>query len=209
MRYHRAVAGRASAQAALETRRSIVRAAADLTSVEGLESVSIGRLASILEMSKSGVIGQFGSKENLQLATVELVFAVFVERVWEPVRHLEPGLPRLLGVCRSWVTYAADPPYPGGCPVDQMTYDVDGRTGAVHDRLAEGRAQWRRTLVREVRRAVEAGDLPPSTDPEQVVFALRAIVSGITPSRALDGDAPLEQWALTAIRAVLGLPPQR
>lgn len=201
------MAGRASAQAALETRQAILRAAAELTSVEGLDSISIGRLAETLGMSKSGVIGQFGSKENLQLATVELVFDIFVERVWEPVQHLEPGLPRLLGICRSWVEYAANPPYSGGCAVEQMTYDFDGRPGAVHDRLAEGTGRWRKTLVREIRTAVERGELPASTDPEQAAFGLKAIAAGITPSRTMDGDAPIRQWALTAMRAVLGLPP--
>ena len=71
------MAGRSSAQAALATRHNVLKAAADLASVEGLDSVTIGRLAGVLEMSKSGVIGQFRTKEALQVETVELVFADF------------------------------------------------------------------------------------------------------------------------------------
>jgi len=201
------VAGRASAQAAQETRRAILHAAAELTSLEGLDSISIGRLADSLSMSKSGVIGQFGSREQLQLATVQAVFDVFIERIWMPVRDLTPGLPRLLALIEAWVDHAAAPPYAGGCAVAQMTYDFDDRPGAVRDLLAEGRTAWRQRLAKEITRAREAGDLPDHIDSEQAAFAINAVVTGITPARALDGDVPVRAWAVVAIRALLGLPP--
>lgn len=202
------MAGRASAQAALDTRQSILEAAADLASVEGLDTISIGRLAAGLGMSKSGVIGQFGSKENLQLATVEYAQQRFVELVWAPVAHHEPGLVRLRALCRSWVDYAVNPPYPGGCAVEQMTFDFDGRPGPVHDLLAGGSARWRKTLRREIATAIDSGDLPQALDPDQAAFAIKAIASGITPSHQMEAGAPVHTWALTAMTAVLGLPPQ-
>ncbi|MGN9794974.1 TetR/AcrR family transcriptional regulator [Streptomyces sp. OZ13] len=200
------MAGRASAQAALETRRSVLRAAAELASVEGLDSVTIGRLADRLGMSKAGVIGQFRSKEKLQLETVDLVLEDVRTRVWQPVRHLDAGLPRLLALCASWVRYAADPGYSGGCLLTQVTYDYDGRTGAVHDRIAEGRARWRETLRRDIDAAVAVGDLPPGTDAPQVVYGLESLAAGITPARLLHGDDRTEDWALRGMHAILGVP---
>lgn len=180
-------------------------AAGELASVEGLDSVTIGRLAERLGMSKAGVIGQFRSKEKLQLETVDMVLEDFLARVWQPVRHLDTGLPRLLAICASWVRYAVDPGYPGGCLLTQVTYDYDGRTGAVHDRIAEGRSRWRDTLRRDIDAAVAAGDLPPGTDAPQVVYGLESLAAGITPARLLHGDDRTEDWALHGMRAVLGV----
>ncbi|MFB7938769.1 TetR/AcrR family transcriptional regulator [Streptomyces sp. NPDC056049] len=199
------MAGRASAQAALETRRSVLGAAAEIASMEGLDSVTIGRLADVLGMSKAGVIGQFRTKEKLQLETVELVVEAFSARVWRPVRHLDAGLPRLLAVCESWVRYAADPGYPGGCLLTQVTYDYDGRSGAVHDRIAEGRARWRDILRRDIDAAVAAGDLPPATDASQVVYGLESLAGGVTPARLLHGDGRAGEWALAGMRSILGI----
>ena len=185
--------GRASAQAALETRERVLRAAADLASVEGLDSVTIGRLADALGMSKSGVIGQFQSKERLQLETVGRLFADFRERVWESVKRFEPGLPRLLEACRSWVDYAADPGYSGGCLMSQVTFDYDSRTGAVHDRLAEGRTWWRERLRADLATAIAAGDLPESTDIDMVLFGCDAVTAFVTP-------LPVPSWRRPAGR---------
>ncbi|MBC7279528.1 TetR family transcriptional regulator [Nocardioides sp.] len=198
------MAGRASAQAALETRRSVVKAAADLASIEGLDSVTIGRLAEIVQMSKSGVIGQFRTKEALQLETVELVFADFRTRVWDTVKRFPQGLPRLLAACDAWTEYAADPGYPGGCLMTQVTYDYDGRDGAVHERLLEGRNQWRATLRADLATAVEAGDLPEDTDVESVVFGLESLASFITPARLLHGDMRAAERAHQGMRRIIG-----
>jgi AcrR family transcriptional regulator len=199
--------GRASAQAALETRERVLGAAADLASVEGLDSVTIGRLADALGMSKSGVIGQFQTKERLQLETVGRLFADFQVRVWDTVKRFEPGLPRLLATCRSWVEYAADPGYPGGCLMSQVTFDYDGRTGVVHDRLAEGRTWWRARLRADLETAVAAGELPESTDIDMVLFGFDAVTAFITPARLLHGDGPQTGVrALQAMRVLLGLP---
>jgi len=197
--------GRASAQAARQTRRNVLHTAADLASVEGLDSVTVGRLADLLQMSKSGVIGPFGTKEALQLETVELVFADFRARVWEPVRDTTPGLPRLLAACESWLAYSADPGYPGGCLLTQMTYDYDGRPGSVHDRLAEGRDLWRATLRADLRTAVDAGQLPASLDVEVVLFGMESVAAFVTPARLLHADGHAAEHGLRAIRQLLAV----
>jgi AcrR family transcriptional regulator len=198
--------GRRSALDALQTRSAILRRAADVASVEGLEGLTIGRLASELDMSKSGVIGQFGSKEELQLATLEYAAEVFREQVWEPVEHVEPGLPRLLGVCDAWTRYAESDAFTGGCFIAAAQFEWDGRDGRVHDALAFFLRKWRDALVADIEAAVQAGDLPADTDPQQVAYSLEALAAGMNPARQLHGDTDAAAWTLAAMRAVLRLP---
>jgi AcrR family transcriptional regulator len=198
--------GRRSVADTRDTRQAILRRAADIGSVEGLEGITIGRLASDLGMSKAGVIGHFGSKEELQLATLELGARVFRERVWEPARHHRRGIERLNAVCESWAAYAQDPPFPGGCFIAAVSFEFDSRHGRVHDALAGHLRAWRDTLVHDVSIAIADGDLPPDTDPEQVAFTLKAIANGTTPARELDGDAVAGERCLRAMRWVLDRP---
>jgi AcrR family transcriptional regulator len=200
-----AMPGRRSAVDALETRSAILRRAADIASIEGLEGLTIGRLASELAMSKSGVVGQFGSKEELQLATLEYAADVFREHVWEPARHLEPGLPRLLGVCEAWTRYADGDSFAGGCFIAAALFEWDGRNGRVHDALAAFTGRWREALVADIEAAVAAGDLPADTDPAQVAYSLEALAAGMNPARQLHGDTDAAAWSLQAMRAVLRL----
>jgi AcrR family transcriptional regulator len=201
------MSGRRTDEEARATRAAILDRAADIASAEGLEGITIGRLASELKMSKSGVVGQFGTKEELQLATLQLAAAVFRERVWEPVEALEPGLPRLLGICRAWTDYAREPGFSGGCFIAHVSFEFDGRAGRVHDELARIVRSWRRRLVREIERAVERGELSAELDAEQVAFSLDALASGITPARRLHGDGDAATRSLAAMHAVLGVAP--
>ena len=185
----------------------MLAAAAELASVEGLDSVTIGRLADVVGMSKSGVIGQFRNKETLQLEMVDFVFADFRAQVWDGVRRFPEGLPRLLAACEAWVEYAADPGYPGGCLLTQVTFDYDGRAGTVHDRLVEGRHLWREALRADIQRAVDAGDLPDDTDVETAIFGLESLAAFVTPARLLHGDGLAAARALAGMRRILGATP--
>jgi AcrR family transcriptional regulator len=196
---------RRSAAEALGTREAIVRHAADIASVEGLEGITIGRLAIDLQMSKAGVIGHFGTKEELQLATLELAAQLFVEQVWDPVEHLRPGLERLLGICDAWVRYADEPIMSGGCFIAAVSFEFDGRTGRVHDDLKRFVGRWRKVLVREISQAIADGDLRADLDPEQAAFSLEALAAGMNPARQLYGDTSAASWSLQAMRAVLGV----
>jgi AcrR family transcriptional regulator len=189
------------------TREAIIRRAADIGSVEGLEGITIGRLAADLEMSKAGVIGHFGTKEALQLATLAHAAALFRAQVWEPNEHLRPGLERLLGVCEAWTRCAEEPFLSGGCFIAATTFEFDERAGRVHDDLKQVVGRWRRTLVKEIARAVEDGDLPADLDPEQAAFSLEALAAGMNPARQLYGDTSAAAWCLQAMRAVLGVRP--
>jgi AcrR family transcriptional regulator len=198
--------GRRSVAEARDTRAAILRHAVDVGSIDGLEGLTIGRLAADLGMSKAGVIGQFGSKEELQLAALDLAAGIFADAVWAPAEHAEPGLPRLLAVCEAWARYAEDPPFAGGCFMAAVTHEFDTREGRVHEALGEVLTLWRRTLVRDVRIAIEEGDLPAETDPDDIAFALDALASGITPARRLLGDEATGRRCLRAMRLVLGRP---
>jgi AcrR family transcriptional regulator len=197
------MAGRGSVLQARDTREAILRRAADVASVEGLEGLTIGRLAADLEMSKAGVIGHFGTKEELQLATLDYAAGVFRRKVWEPAEALRPGLPRLLGILEAWTQSADDPSFPGGCFIAAASFEWDGRKGRVHDALAEVTGRWRKTLIAEIEIAIEAGDLPADTDAEQVAFSLEALASGTNPARQLHGDTAVADWSLRAMHAVL------
>jgi AcrR family transcriptional regulator len=199
--------GRRTAEDAARTRAAIVRAAADIASERGLEGLSIGVLAEALEMSKSGVIGHFGSKEELQLAALDHAFTVFREAVWAPAADLPAGLPRLLAVCAAWTEYAAHPGFRGGCCIAQFVFEMDARPGRVRDELARGLRRWRLALISDIAHAVGAGDLPADTEPEQLASALEAIAEGINPARMLHENPDAPSWALQAMHAVLGVDP--
>jgi AcrR family transcriptional regulator len=199
------MAGRRSVAEARDTRSAILRHAVDIESVDGLDGVTIGRLAGELDMSKAGVIGHFGSKEELQLAALDLASDIFRQQVWDPVEHLPEGLPRLLAICESWTGYAGSSPFPGGCFIAAVSFEFDGRSGRVHDALAKVVRRWRRTLIADIRAAVDAGDLPPDTDPEQAAFSIEALAAGCTPARQLQGDTAAAEWSLRAMHAVLGV----
>jgi AcrR family transcriptional regulator len=200
------MAGRRSVLEARETRNAILRRAADVSSVEGLEGITIGRLATDLGLSKAGVIGHFGSKEELQLETLELGAELFRECVWVPARHHRHGLPRLLAICEAWCAYLSDAPLPGGCLIAAVSFEFDSRGGRVHDAIAKFVQQWRDTLVHEIRIAIEEGDLPADSDPDQIAFTLEALASGMQPAQMLQGDANAAERCLRAMRATLGQP---
>ncbi|MGI5335956.1 TetR/AcrR family transcriptional regulator [Streptomyces sp. CA-181903] len=165
---------RKSAAEARSTRRRIIDRGIAIASVEGLEGLTIGRLATDLGMSKAGILGHFGTKETLQLAVLEGASAVFVHAVWHPAEDAAPGLPRLRAVCEAWIGYLEHERvvFPGGCLFTTASVEFDARGGRVRDAVVRLSRVWRRRLAAEVRHAVAAGDLPAGTDPEQVTYEL-------------------------------------
>jgi AcrR family transcriptional regulator len=196
--------GRNSAAEALKTREAIIARAIDVASVEGLEGVTIGRLASDLGMSKAGVIGQFGSKAELQVAALDAASQIFADRVWAPAADEDPGLPRLLAVCDAWVDHIARSPFAGGCFWTAASAEFDGRGGPVHEAVQARMRRWRKILRTEILTAIEAGQLPADLDPDQAVFELEAIPMGLNQSLQLFGDKVAPAMARKAMRRVLG-----
>ena len=193
---------RSNAEAA-QTRVAIVERAVQTASVEGLEGVTIGRLADDLGMSKAGVIGHFGSKTDLQRAALDRAWAIFTEQVYEPGRKKPGGLPRLLATCDAWVKHLTNSPFPGGCFMCTVSTEWDAREGEVHDEVRDGWLRWIGYLRYEANRARERGELPEDTDPDQVAFELQSIAMGLNQSIQLLGDRRAAQRARKAMRRVL------
>jgi AcrR family transcriptional regulator len=177
-----------------------------MASVEGLEGITVGRLAAALNMSKAGVIGHFGSKLELQLATLDFAAGVFRREVWQPAEHVAAGMPRLVAICDSWMDYAGRPAFPGGCFIAAASFEFDSRPGPVHDALAAHMRRWHAQLVADATIAVEAGDLPTSTDVEQIAFGLEALAARVSPTRQLYGDERAAERAKESMLGLLGLP---
>ncbi|UPK75611.1 TetR/AcrR family transcriptional regulator [Nocardioidaceae bacterium SCSIO 66511] len=197
------MAGRRSVAQARDTRTAILRTAADMASVDGLDGLTVGRLASVLKMSKAGVIGHFGSKLELQLATINHAAEIFVAKVWAPVEQLEPGLPRLLGVCDTWMDYESGPTFPGGCLLASASFEFDHKPGPVHDELATRLQRWHQRLAADAATAVEAGDLPAETDPDRVAHMLWALAVSVSPNRGFHLDDEAVDHVRRSMRSLL------
>jgi AcrR family transcriptional regulator len=199
------VARRSVADTAL-THAAIVDRAVDLASLEGLEGLTIGRLAADVQMSKAGVLRHFGTKEELQLATLEAAFGVYAHEVWEPASGAAPGRARLLAIADAWLDYLSRDVFPGGCFVTAASCEFDDRPGRVRDALSAGYRRWLDLLADEARTAVRAGELPRDTDPRDVAFGLNAIAMGVNQARHLFGDAAAVERGRRAMGSLLEAP---
>jgi AcrR family transcriptional regulator len=185
------------------SRAATLDAAVELASVVGLEGVTIGRLADELEMSKSGLIGRFGSKEQLQLAALELASETFRRTVYEPAAEEPAGLRRLSAICDAWIAYLGDPPFPGGCFLTTASVEFDARPGPVRDAVKRVMKQWVGVLEREARAAIEQGELPRDADPKDIAFTINAIGVGANCDFQLHRDRRAPKRARRAMAAVL------
>lgn len=166
--YHRAKATR--------TRAEILSVAADIASADGLEGLSIGRLATELHMSKTGIFAHFGSKEQLQLATVSAAKQVFVEQVAKPALTCPRGLPRLRIMLESWLAYVERIVFRGGCFFAAASAEFDSRPGTVRDEIVSLTKAWLTALQREVAFARKNKQIKASVIPSQLAFELHAYV---------------------------------
>jgi AcrR family transcriptional regulator len=176
----------------------------DLASVAGLEGLTIGALADKAQMRKSSVFSLFGSKRELQLATLEAAIERFTDEVWAPVADEPPGMPRLLALCDSWLAYHRHGTMPGGCFLTTATVEFDARPGPLRDAVAETIDRWLRLLAREVAVAIEAGELPRQTDADDVAFELNALAAAASYGFHLTDDPEVFERARRSMWRVLG-----
>lgn len=141
------------------TRRIVLSSATDLASVEGLDGLTIGRLAGSSGHSKSSIATLFGSKEALQLATVAAAREIFIDRVVVPARTEPRGLPRLVALLRGAMTYSRDRVFSGGCFFAATAADVDSKPGAVSDAVRASSTDWYGYVEAQVGFALDAGEL--------------------------------------------------
>jgi len=160
------------------TRKGILRAAVDLASVEGLEGLTIGRLADELKMSKSGLFAHFGSKEDLQLATVQMAREIFIDNVVRPALAEPSGAPRLWSLCDRWIRHVEQKVFPGGCFFTAASFEFDSRPGPVRDAIVDAMNTWLSTLTRAVHEAKKAEHIRTSVDSAQFAFEIYSMAMG-------------------------------
>jgi AcrR family transcriptional regulator len=157
-----------------QSRTAILHEAGQLATVEGIDGLSLSRLAEAVGMSKSGIFAHFGSKEELQLATIEAATAVFVEDVIEPALAGKTGIERVRQLADNFLRYVQDNVYPGGCFFASVAAELDTHPGPVRDRALQMTDEWLSQLERAVRDAQSEGAIDRSEDPEQLAFELNA-----------------------------------
>nr|WP_084533254.1 TetR/AcrR family transcriptional regulator [Nocardia fusca] len=169
------------------SRAAIARRAADVASVEGLAGVSLGRLATDLGISKSGIATLFKTKEALQLAAIRAGRDVFVEQIITPALRVPRGLPRVRTLVERWLGYITDPVFPGGCFRAAVLAEFDSRPGPVRDAVAADHEEWMTFLAGEIRKAQELGELT-GRNAAALAFELDAIVGAANVARQLGDD---------------------
>lgn len=162
----------------VRTRDAILLRAVQLASVEGLEGLTVGRLAEDLRMSKSGLFAHFGSKEELQLATVETARQIFIDQITLPALKAPKGMPRLWSLVDSWLGHVEGKLYAGGCFFTAASFEFDDRRGLVRDRIAAIMREWMSTLERAVWEAQKAGHLEAKTNSTLLAHEVQGIGLG-------------------------------
>ena len=181
------------------SRQAILEVAVHLASVDGLDGLTIGRLASETGMSKSGLFAHFGSKEDLQLATVDAARSIFIEKVIRPAFEAKKGLPRLRRLCEIWFDYAENHVFRGGCFFAAASAEFDSRPGRVRDRIAEIMKEWLEVLRWAIVDAQEAGQFDLKMDAIQLAFEINALEIGANWALQLFGDKQAFTRARTAV----------
>lgn len=184
-----------------QTRRAVLRRAVDIASVDGLEGLSIGRLATELGISKSGLFAHFGSKEELQLATIRAARRIYADAVVVPALAVEPGIERVRKLSDCWIDYSRRRVFPGGCFFQKVSHEYAARGGAVQEALAGVHREWMDLVEDVVREAVDRGEL--NADPAQLAFDLNAYYEAANLASILHGNESGYEQASRSIRTRL------
>lgn len=185
------------------TRALILARAVDIASAEGLGSVSLARLGTELEISKSGVGGHFASREDLQLAVIGVAVQLYTDRVATPALHARSGLPQLRSLCEGWISFMQSGELRGRSFFLTALVEYDARPGVVRDELVRQRVSWERLFARFWRRAERLGHLHPGADVAQVFFEVAALVTTATLEAQLRDDTSVFDRARAGVLARL------
>ena len=186
-----------------QTRERILRHAAKVASRDGLEGLSIGELASALEMSKSGLFAHFGSKEELQVEVLRAASADFQEKVIRPALHEPRGPARLRALFERWERWASSPETPGGCLFAGASFELDDRTGPARDFLVEEQRRLMAVLSRSAQLGVESGLFRADLDCDLLAFQIHGLMLGFHHARRLLRQRSAEAMARKAFEQLL------
>ena len=185
------------------SRRAILDAAARLATVEGIDGLSIGGLAKAIGMSKSGLYAHFGSKEELQLATIDTAEEVFDADVIAPAMKSDDGLPRVEALAEGFLSHVERCVFPGGCFFASVAAELDTRPGPVRDRIAAFQSGWAELVASSLRTAQGEGDLKKGASVEQLTFEINAVLAHANAVFLLHGDRGTFDFARRALRDLL------
>lgn len=172
-----------------DTRAQILAAAVEQASSAGFESLTIGTLAERIGMSKSGLFAHFGSKLELQIATLDEAARQFTEAVFAPAIRVPRGLRRLRVLFENWISWTQRAHLPGGCPVDAATREFSHQPGPMRDAAIERQKRLDHALAKAVQLAIDTGELDPGTDPAEVAYDMTGIVLAFYRSEQVLGTA--------------------
>jgi AcrR family transcriptional regulator len=182
------------------TRAAILHAAVSLATVDGLEGLSIGNLAATIGMSKSGLYAHFGSKQDLQLATVEEAGRNFAEEVIQPALAAPAGLAQLDAVCEAFFQHLQRRTFPGGCFFSSAVLEMGTRPGPVKEAVAAFQKGFVDLIRGFAATAIERGELPPGEDPRQLAFELNGIILATDANFVLHDDPAVLDLARQVVR---------
>src|SRR5262245_53074979 len=184
-------------------RDTILREAARLATVEGIEGLSIARLATAVGLSKSGLFAHFRSKEELQLATIETADQIFRSEVITPALEAPEGVARLRALCEAFLSYLERDVFPGGCFFASVAAELDTHPGPVRDRVLTISAEWLGRLETAAREGQAEGSVRPDEDPTQLAFELDAYLLFANAQYVASGDPGVLDRARHAIARLL------
>jgi AcrR family transcriptional regulator len=187
----------------MRSRKAILERSVQMASRDGLEGLTIGALAAGLGVPKSSVHALFGSKEELQLATLAAARAILIERVVTPALASHAGLPRLEATGEAWCDYLAADVFSGGCFLCAASAEMDGRPGALRDAVAAVMLEWIAVLEANIAVAITAGELRAELDPAAIAFRLNALGMAANWQRQLLNDPSGIEQARAGWRAEL------
>ena len=188
------------------SRQAILKGATELATIEGLEGLSIGRLADHIGMSKSGLYAHFGSKEELQLATVDAAQEIFEHEVVRRALDHPHGLAQVLAFSEAYLSYLERRVFPGGCFFASVAAEVDSREGPVTDKLRDLMAGGIDALAGMIRDAQARGEVDAGADADQLAFEIDALMHGANAAFTLYRSEEALDRARRGIRARLGQP---
>lgn len=186
------------------SRQKILQAAAELSTVEGLNGLSIGRLAEHVGMSKSGLYAHFRSKEELQLATVGIADEILTAEVVVPALEAPEGAQRLLAICDAFLAHVERRVFPGGCFFTSAAAELSPRPGPVREAVASSYREWIGLLEEQAEKAKELGEIGARTDTSQLVFELNGMLIAANVFFFLFDDAAELERARRGVRERLG-----
>jgi AcrR family transcriptional regulator len=191
-----------------KSRERVLEAAIRLAAIEGLERLSLSRLAEAAELSKSGLFGLFGSKGELQFAIIDKAREVFTQEVVMPALSAPEGAPRLRALCEGYLDHIALREWPSGCFFASVAAEVGGRPGPIRDRVALDQKQWASLLRHSATRAAELGQLRTDESPAQLAFELGAMLTGADIVYLLHREPEILERVRSALEVRLGPSPR-